>query len=87
MFLPTMTSRLMLSLKKVGAEPTGLWSLSTMGDLRRGGSPVDGTIRFASHAFDISHGFSETFPPSNEEGIELDSVPKLLRDRGSQKPC
>ena len=87
MFLPTMTSRLMLSLKKVGAEPAGLWSLSTTGDLRRGRSPDDGTVRFASNVFDVSHGFSETLPPPNEENIELDSMPKLPWDHGSQQLC
>ena len=85
MFLPIMASRLMLSLKKVATEQMGLWSLSTMGDLRRG-RPDRGTIQFAS-PFGESYETSETLPPSNEEEIELDSVPKLPRDRGSHQLC
>lgn len=77
MFLPVMTSRLMLSLKKAATEPTGLWSLETMGDHRRG------SIQFASHVFDVSHETSESFPPPDEEGIELDFMPQIPRDRGS----
>ena len=81
-----MASRLMLSLKKVATETTELWSLSTMGDFRRERFPTRGTtIHFASHVSDVSHGISETLPSPNEEGIELDSVPQLPRDRGSQE--
>ena len=80
MFLPTMTSRLMLSLKKVSVEPTGMWSLSTMG-------PGWGTIHFASDAFGGSQEISETLPPSDEEGVELDFVPRLSRNSGSQQVC
>jgi len=80
MFLPIMTSRLMLSLKKVATEPMGMWSLSTMG-------PGRGTIHFASDVFDGSQGISETLPPQNEEDVELDSVPRLSRDSGPQQVC
>lgn len=80
MFLPIMTSRLMLSLKKVATEPTGMWSLSTMARER-------GTIHFASYGFGVSHEISETLPPPNEEGVELDSVSHLPRDSGSQQLC
>jgi len=73
-----MASRLMLSLKKVSTEPMELWSLSTMGDFRRGRLPTRGTIRFAPHEV------SGTLPPPNEEDIEFDSVSQLPPDRGSQ---
>ena len=75
-----MASRLMLSLKKAATEPTELWSLSTMGDLRRGKFPEQGSIQFTSYGFNASHGVSETLPPPNHEGVELDSMPRLPRE-------
>ena len=87
MLLPTMASRLMLSLKKAASEPPELWSISTMGDFGRGGSIGDGTLQFGSRTFDASHEISGIVPPPDEEGIELDSVPRLSQDRGSRQPC
>ena len=87
MLLPIMTSRLMLSLKKAATEPTGMWSLSTMGDFGRGMFSDQETIQFVSHEFNVSHEISETLPPPNGEDIELDSVPQMPRDGGSQQLC
>ena len=87
MFLPAMTSRLMLSLKKAATEPTGMWSLSTMGDFRRGRFPGQETIQFASYGFNASYEIQETLPPPNGEDIELDFMPQSPRDRGSQQLC
>ena len=72
-----MTSHLMLLLKKVATEPTGMWTLSTM-------APERGAIHFASYGFGVSHETSEILPPPKEEGVELDSVPQLPHDSGSQ---
>ena len=82
-----MTSRLMLSLKRAAAEPTGMWSLSAMGDFGRGMFSDRATIQFASCGFSVSHEISETLPPLNGEDIELDSVPQMPRDGGSQQLC
>lgn len=72
-----MTSCLMLSLKKVATEPTGMWTLSAMA-LERG------AIHFALYGFGVLHKTSEILPPLKEEGVELDSVPQLPQDSGSQ---
>jgi hypothetical protein len=79
MFLPVMTSRLMLSLKKAASEPTGLWSLSTMGER--------GTISFASPGIDASQGTSGGLCSPDGEDIELDFVLQLPQDRGSRELC
>lgn len=83
MLLPIIASRLMLSVKRAAVEPTGLWSLSTMGGSGRGGPAEDGTLRFASRIFGVSPEAVST-SPSSEGDIELDSLPK---DCGPQEPC
>ena len=70
-----MTSRLMLSLKNVTTEPTGLRSLSTMSDFGRGRLPDDGTLRFLPRGCYVSHGIPKTRPTPSEEDMELDAVP------------
>jgi hypothetical protein len=79
MFIPIMASRLMLSLKKAAAEPTGAWSVTTMSNFSLGRPPGDGTLYFASPTLD-----TEISAPPDEEGMELDSVPELPRNRGSR---
>jgi hypothetical protein len=79
MFLPVMTSRIMLSLKKIATERMRLWSLSTMGER--------GTINFAPLGIGVSQETSEGLPPPDGEDIELDSVLRLPQDRGSRELC
>ena len=80
MFVPLMASRLMLSLKKAAAEPTGAWSVATMTTFSMEWSPKDGTPDFASQTFG---GSREISAPPNEGGMELESGPGLFRNRGS----
>ena len=75
LLVPTMASRLMLSLKKASVEPKGMWSLETMTNQSAGRVAGGGTVRFASW---VPGGSCETSPHSvalDEEGIELDAKP------------
>ena len=84
--LPALTSRMMLSLKKVAAEPAGMWSLSTRADFGGGKLPQgNGTVLFAP--FDLSGGTSEPSTLPSEGDIELSPVPRLSQDPRSQKSC
>lgn len=47
-------------------------------------APERGAIHFALYGFGVSHETSEILPPPKEEGVELDSVPQLPQDSGSQ---
>ncbi|KAF9643583.1 hypothetical protein BDM02DRAFT_3123236 [Thelephora ganbajun] len=85
MFLPIMASRLMLSLKKAATEPNELWSFSTMANFDTERSPEDGTIRFVSRTFDVPFEISDTTTSPNGEDIELESIPRLPRNRGSRQ--
>lgn len=86
MFLPVMTSRLMFSLRKAAVKRTGPPTPSAMGYSDRERLPGDGTLRFVPERTDVSHGASETLTSPNGEVMELDSVPRLLRDRGWKHP-
>ncbi|KAF9643257.1 hypothetical protein BDM02DRAFT_1545403 [Thelephora ganbajun] len=79
--LPIMASRLMLSLKKVATEPKGSWSLSTM---TNPGWRVSSDLRFVSQTFGMPHETPETPASPNEEDVELESMARLPRNRGSQ---
>ena len=86
LLLPALTSRMMLSLKKVAAEPAGMWSLSTRADFGGGKLPQgNGTVLFAP--FDLSGGTSEPSTLPSEGDIELSPVPRLSQDPRSQKSC
>lgn len=76
-FVPVMASRLMLSLKKAAVEPTRPWSIETMSDSGRATH-----INFASRVLGASHETLETLPFPNEEGVELDSMPRAPRNCG-----
>jgi hypothetical protein len=78
LFLPVMTSRLMLSLKKVASKRTGLWPLSNMGER--------GTTSSAPLRIGVSQETSGV-PPPDREDIELDFVFQLPRGRESREPC
>ena len=86
LLLPVLTSRMMLSLKKLAAEPAARWSLSTRVDFGGGKSPQgNGTVLFAP--LDLSGGSSEPSTLPSEGDIELGPVPHLSQDPGSQRPC
>jgi len=86
MFLPVMTSRLMFSLRKAAVKRAGPPAPSAMGHSGRVRLPEDGTLRFVPERPDVSHGASETLVSQNGEVMELDSVPRLPRDRGWKHP-
>ena len=68
-FVPTMASRLMLSLKKAAVEPYAPWSLSTMTNYSSGGTtPELVTIHFAPQEI------PEPLVPPNEGDIELEPM-------------
>ena len=78
-----MVSRLMFSLRKAVDRGTGPWTLSTMDDSSRRRSSNGPTLSFAPPGFDASHEISGVLTPPSEEVIELDSVARSPRDRGS----
>ena len=78
-FVPTMASRLMLSLKRAAAEPYAPWSLSTMTDFGRGTTPELRTIHFAPRTLNGRQEISESLVPQNERDVELQSMG--VRDR------
>ena len=80
--IPIMVSRLMLSLKKAAAEPTGLWSIATMESTNRGMRPEDGTLHFASKAPGGPHQISEITSLPDGGAIELGSMSKASRGSG-----
>jgi hypothetical protein len=71
-----MATHLMLSLKKAAAEPMGSWSVATMTDVNTG------TLHFTPQMLGAQR---EASTLSNEGDMELESVPSLLRNRGSQQ--
>jgi len=75
-----MTSRFMLSLKKAVVDPEEPWSL--VADLSQGKSVLGGSVLFRSR---VPGGLDEILGTSspNEEGVELESVPRLPRDAGT----
>lgn len=77
-----MASRLILSLKKAGSQRAELWSLPII-DLNPVNSTGDGNARFASRILDELHETSEASSTLNQEGMELKSVLRLPRNRGS----
>lgn len=79
MLVPLMASRLMLSLKKVAAEPTGAWPVATMTTLSVERPPTDATPDFTSQKLG---GSCEISAPPNEEDIELASGPGLFWNHG-----
>ena len=77
--VPIMASRLMLSLKKATTGPDMSWSLRTMSET--GGAAAFGTIHFASCTIGGPHEVSEAPTPPNAGDIELESIPRVPRDR------
>jgi len=77
-----MVSRLMFSLRKAVDKPPGSW---TMGDSNGGSSPEGGTLHSALQWFSASHEISGILTSLNGEVIELGSMPRSPRDRGSQR--
>lgn len=77
-FIPTMASRLMLSLKKSSVEQRGMWTFETMSARGEGGLPGHHTIRFASGWLT-----SETRGESVVEGIHIELEPRPISLRNS----
>lgn len=75
MFLPMMTCRLMLSLKKAAYEPSGSQYLSEADGERR----TSETLEFAPLGFDASRGVSDTIIQPNEGDLELEFVTESPR--------
>ena len=69
-FLPVMTCRLMLSLKKAASEPTATWSLSNA----TVESPPGETIEFAAPTYDVAREISGALSHPDGENIELRGV-------------
>lgn len=86
MFIPTMASRLMLSLKKASVEPKGPWYFSTMSSAGGRGSPESGNLGFTPQTSSGTREVRETLGPlpSNEGVIELDFVLPLSQHRESR---
>ena len=73
--VPTMASRLMLSLKKAAAGPRTPWSLSTMTNSNRGATSDLVTIHFASRTPSAPQEIPESLAPLDEgDDIELGPV-------------
>ena len=75
MATPLMIARMMISLKDSAAETTGRSYIPTITNAGNRRLPADGSqsLRFVSPMLSGLHGTSEI---PNEEGVELDSMPR-----------
>ena len=75
-----MASRLMLSLKKAAAGPQVVWSLEIMTNPSWGSTVEEATLRFAPRVSGGRHELSLVSAGRDEEDVELDPVPRMLRN-------
>ena len=73
-FVPVMASRIMLSLKKLSAQPKTPWCLETLTAASHGRSTEDGVVHLTLRLPGRQRKTPQNSMAPSEEGVELDGV-------------